>query len=110
MDKLYERKTNLGLVEFGLLDNFLKELPALGQLEDDVQELGRVYHVLQPDDTGMVHLLQDPHFVHDGRRGLGEGGGGAFTDDFDGNSTGISLTLLFSDKSDLQTSRQSQER
>ena len=60
-------KVELGgrLIEPGLLDDLVKQFPALRQLQDYEEVLGGVDHVLQLDDTRMVDRLQDFNFVQD---------------------------------------------
>ena len=60
-------KVELGgrLIEPGLLDDLVKQFPALRQLQDYVEVVGSVDHVLQLDNTRMVDRLQDFNFVQD---------------------------------------------
>ena len=53
------------LIEPGLLNDLVKQFPALRQLQDYEEVLGSVDHVLQLDDTRMVDRLQDFYFVQD---------------------------------------------
>ena len=62
---LVEMQLGLGLIELGFLDDLVEQLPALGELQDDVEEVGRVDHVLEVDDAGVGGGAQDPHLVKD---------------------------------------------
>ena len=60
---LEEVQLSLSLVQLCLLDDLVKQLSALRQLQHDEQEFGRVNHILQVYDARMVHQLKDPYLV-----------------------------------------------
>ena len=62
---LVEMQLGLGLIELGFLDDLVEQFSALGELQDDVEEVGRVDHVLEVDDAGVGGGAQDPHLVKD---------------------------------------------
>ena len=54
-----------GLIQLALLDDLIKELPALGQLQDDEEIVGGVDELDQVDDTGMIHRAEDFNLIED---------------------------------------------
>ena len=60
---LEEVQLGLGLVQLRPLNNLVEQLPALSQLQHDEQEVGRVDHILQVDNTRVVDRLKDPDLV-----------------------------------------------
>ena len=54
---------SLGLVQLRLLNDLVKQLPALRQLHHNEQEIGSVNHILQVYDARVLHRLKDPYLV-----------------------------------------------
>ena len=64
-DHLVEMQLGLGFIELGFLDDLVEQFSALGELQDYVEEVGCVDHVLEVDDAGMGGGAQDPHLIKD---------------------------------------------